>query len=160
MTGRAGLGKTPLGAKSGAEGGGTFGATVHNITAESGGLLDLLIVRPVDLPFVIAEATAGTPDAVMLLIALDAAVARITAASRRSPMLCTSCPRPLLRKTHYSFCIVLPSREDPTNGLALVVCSKCAVTVEEIKAKGVVGLRRIWPGLHQVDITHPTGGRA
>lgn len=139
---------------------GAFADAVHTIHAESGGLLDLLIVRAIDMPPIIAEATAGSPDAIMLVFALEDTMKRIEAAPRRSPMLCVSCPRPLLRKTLYSFAVVLPSRERPTNGLALAVCAKCAVTPQEIREKAIKGLSRVWPSLRSVTITHSIGGQA
>jgi hypothetical protein len=145
-----------------ADGSSTLSEAVRTIRAESAGLLDLMVVRPADLAFVVAEATARDPDAVMVLAALDNAVQRISAAPRRSPMRCVACLRPLLARTHYSFCVVLPSRANPTSSLAIAVCSKCAVTPEEITAKGVLGLRQIWPDISSrpITVTHPTGGQA
>ncbi len=162
MTGGSRSRRAPPTAKNGADDPNPFITAVRTIRAESGGLLDLMVVRPADLAFVVAEATARDPDAVMVLAALDNAVQRISAAPRRSPMRCVACLRPLLARTHYSFCVVLPSRANPTSSLAIAVCSKCAVTPEEITAKAVTALRKVWPDLSSrpVQITHPDGGQA
>ncbi len=149
-------------AKSGADDPNPFITAVRTIRAESGGLLDTMIVRPADLAFVVAEATAGDPDAIRVLAALETTVKRIAAAPRRSPMRCVACPRPLLKKTVYSFCIVEPSRANPTSGLAIAVCSRCATTPEEIREKAIVALRKVWPDLSSrpITVTHPSGGQA
>ncbi len=162
MTKRAGSRRAPPSTRRGTAGPNPFIAAVRNIRSESGGLLDLLIVRPVDLPYVIAEAVAGTPDAVMLMIALDDTVKRITAASYRAPMSCCSCPQPLLPENFYSFAVVLTSCESPTNGLVLAVCASCGTAIEDIRSKAVSALHKIWPDLSSrpIEVTHPTGGRA
>ncbi len=162
MTRRAGSGKASPSTKRVADGPNPFVAAVHNIRSESGGLLDLVVVRPVDLPYVIAEAVAGTPDAVMLMIALDDTVKRITTASYRAPMSCYSCPQPLLPETFYSFAVVLPSRESPTNGLVLAVCANCGTAIEDIRARAISALHKIWPDLSSrpITVTHPAGGQA
>lgn len=121
-----------------------------------------MIVRPADLAFVVEEAAAGDPDAIRVLATVEDAVRRITAAPRRSPMHCASCPRPLLRKTAFAFAVVEASHENPTSGLAIAVCPRCATTPEQIRQKAITALRKVWPdlSLRPIAVTHPSGGHA
>ena len=162
MTGGTGSQRRAPTAKGGADDPNPFVAAVHAIRAESGGMLDLIAVRPIDLAFVVAGAAAGDTDALRVLTVLDNAVRRISAAPRRSPARCASCARPLLSTTAYNLCVVEPSRKNPTSSLAVAVCPRCATTPQEITAKAAAALRAVWPDLSSrpIAVTHPTGGQA
>ena len=132
---------------------------VQRVNDEAAGLLTLLVVRRADLPGLMLDALGGSDKAVQLLQqALDTATA-IEAAPRRQPMLCARCPR-ALRGRQYAVVIARPACDDPSTGLALAVCPKCGPDLATIQAAAHVALRRIWPGLREVTITHPEGGQA
>ncbi len=162
MTGGARTRKPSPTVKSGADDPNPFITAVRTVRSESGGLLDLMVVRPADFAFVVVEAAAGDPDAIRVLAALETTVKRIAAAPRRSPMRCVACPQLLLKKTVFSFCIVEPSRANPTSSLVVAVCSRCATTPEQIQEKAVTALRQIWPDISSrpITVTHPSGGQA
>ena len=135
-------------------------AGVDRLQVEAGGVLELIIVRPPDAVGILGEAIAGSETAARIFRAVSTAATGIAAAPRHRPMLCVSCPRPLRKKTPCSFVLVLPKRADAAEGLTLAVCAKCATKREDIQVKALVGLRRIWPDLRPIEITHEDGGRA
>ena len=127
--------------------------------SEAGGMMELVVVRPTDAIDVMADALAGDGRAVCVLQAIEQAADAIRDAPRRLPMLCATCPRPL-RGSRYSFGVALPDSDRPTHGLALAVCTRCATERGDIQAKATAALRRVFPDLRPVTVTHPTGGRA
>lgn len=127
--------------------------------SEAGGVMELVVVRPIDAAGVMLDALAGDTRAANVVKAIDRAADAIRDAPRRLPMLCASCPRPL-KGGRYSFGIALPMSENPTHGLALAVCTRCATERGEIQAKATAALRRVFPDLRSVAVTHAAGGRA
>lgn len=132
---------------------------IAHFQSEAGGLMELVVVRPVDAIDVMADALAGDSRAVCVLKAIEQAADAIRNAPRRLPMLCASCPRPL-RGSGYAFAVGLPDTDRPTHGLALAVCTRCATERGDIQAKATAALRRVFPDLRPVAVTHPAGGRA
>lgn len=126
---------------------------------EAGGAIELVIVRPIDAPDVLARAVAGDPEAVKVFGALTNAARAVEDAPKKKPVLCATCPRPL-RGTGYTFGIVLPMRDDPQSGVAFGICVKCGTSLEALQVKATKALHKIWPDLVPVEITHPGGGRA
>ena len=129
------------------------------LQSEAGGMMELVIVRPTDAVDIMADALAGDGRAVSLLQAMEQAAGAIRNAPRRLPMLCAACPRPL-RHGRYAFGVALPARDNPTHGLTLAVCTRCATARGDIEAKATAALRRVFPDLRPVTVTHATGGRA
>jgi len=134
-------------------------AGVEQITKEAGGLVDVMVVQLQDMPDILADAMAGSREALTLLNAINDTLTRIDAAPRRFPMLCVSCPRPL-RKGRFSFGLALPQCDDPTRMLAVAVCHRCSTDRDGIKDRSVAGLKRIWPDLRPITVTHKSGGHA
>lgn len=130
------------------------------IQAEAGGLLELVVVRPDDGLGYISKALCGDLDAARILKAIGAAGVKIDNAPKRMPVLCASCPRPIRTKSHFAFILALPKNGNPANALSLAVCARCAVDPAEIQAKAVTALRKLWPDMRQVEITHSAGGQA
>ncbi len=69
-------------------------AGVERVSVESGGVMDLAIVRLIDMPDLMIAALTGDADARALLGSVEQAVAGIQNAPRRRPMLCAVCLRP------------------------------------------------------------------
>ena len=130
-----------------------------NLHSEAGGAVELIILRPVDAPDLVAHALAGDRQAIRIFEALSNASRAVQNAPKRKPLLCATCPRPL-RGTAFTFGIVLPMRDDPQSGVAFGICVKCGASAEVLQAKATAALHNIWPDLVPVDITHPEGGRA
>lgn len=127
--------------------------------SEAGGVMELVVVRPTDAVDILADVLAGDNQAVRLMRMLDQAATAIRSAAGRLPMLCASCPRPL-KGGRYSFGIALPACDSPAHGLALAVCTRCATERGDIQTKATAALRRVFPDLRPVTVTHAAGGRA
>ncbi len=127
--------------------------------SEAGGMMELVVVRPTDAVDILADAFAGDSRAVTLMRAIEQAADAIRDAPRRLPMLCAACPRPL-KHGRYSFGVALPACDRPAHGLALAVCSRCATERGDIQTMATAALRRLFPDLRPVAVTHADGGRA
>jgi hypothetical protein len=119
-------------------------------------VINLAIVRPIDVAALLISALAGDADAMRVCRVVIESQTRIVNAPKRLPMLCASCPRPL-RKNAYTIAVALPHRAAPMKALGMAVCTHCATEPEAIKAKALDALRRLWPGLRSFAITHPGG---
>ena len=134
-------------------------AGVEAVTAESGGMMEVAVVRPSDVPVLLGEALAGSEDAAMLLRLYGDTSARIDkAAGAGTPMLCVSCPRALQKG--YSVAAALPRRDNPHHAVAVAVCPRCGPDRAAIEAKAMQGFAKIWTGLRPIQLTHHDGGRA
>jgi len=131
---------------------------VDRLTAEAAGVMELVVIRPVDALDVIDAAMAGDGDALRVLGAIRQAAEGIDRAPRHRPLLCASCPRPL-RNAAFAFVVILPARDNPVQALGLAVCTRCATEPDAIRQKAIGSLRNIWPKLRPITI-HPTGGSA
>ena len=132
---------------------------LHRIHEQAGGAIALEVVRLVDVPELIGHALAGDPDAYRILQITNNALRGIQNAPARKPMLCGSCPRPL-RAGRYAIVATFPLRADAADGMGLAICTHCATTIPEIKARAVQALQRFWPDGRLVDAPIHNGGRA
>jgi len=135
-------------------------ASLRGLHEESGGLLHLDIVLQADLPDLTLAVMCGEAGAQILFGQVVRAVADVHGAPRKSPKVCGSCPRRVRRGDHFSVAIATPVCDDPTNALALVICRKCGTDRVAVQAAAALGVRKIWPDLRDVLITHSEGGRA
>lgn len=132
---------------------------VQRVNDEAGGLLELQVIQRTDLPALMLDALAGSSEAAQTLRLANDAVAGIQAAPRRRPMLCGCCPR-ALRGGRYAVVLARPARDDAAQPLAMAICTKCGPDFGAIQAAATVALRRIWPDLRPITITHSKAGRA
>ena len=141
---------------------GTWAESVQRVSDEAAGIIRLDIIQHADLAELLAHALLGDPEAIRLANMASSVLRRIGSASRREPMLCGSCPRPLKLKGHrFSVVIALPGRDQPSNALSMAICHRCATSREAVQDKAVEALQRIiWPDLRPITVTHPAGGRA
>ena len=136
-------------------------AGVQRVHDESGGLLDVDIIDAAAGVALLTAAALGDCGAAALLQSVTQAAARIKHAPRRKPALCMCCPRAIKRITSRTvFGIATPSIATPTGAIGFVFCDHCAADAATLPAKAAEGLRRIWPDLRPVVVTHSTGGRA
>lgn len=132
---------------------------IQRVNDEAGGLLELQVIQRTDLPALILDALAGSSEAAQTLRLVNDTVANIQAAPRRRRMLCGACPRGL-HGGRFSVIIARPACDDPAQGLAMAICTKCGPDFDAIQVKAAVALARIWPNVRPVTVTHPEGGRA
>ncbi len=132
---------------------------IRQVHVEAGGLLELQVVQRADMSALILDALAGSDEAAQLLRLTQDTLAKIKAAPRREPMLCGACPR-ALQGGRFAIIIAKPSCDDPTQGIAMAICTRCGPNLPGIQAAARTALQRIWPDLRPVVVTHPKGGRA
>ncbi len=132
-------------------------ASINLVEAESAGVLQICVIRQADVPDLMV-AVHGDIDAMRSCRAILGAQDQIAAAPKHKSMRCASCPRPL-RKAKFSFVVVLPDCAEPTDGLGLAVCTKCATETMAIEIKAAEAFKNIWQNARPFFITHP-GGRA
>lgn len=137
----------------------TWAKDVQRLHNEAGGALAVQVVQLTDLPGMLGYALAGDPEAARVCTLVSGTLRRIRDAPRKRPMLCASCPAPL-RNESYAVVAAFPARSDASQGLGLAICQRCGTTPKAIRDKAVVALRRIWPDVRAVEVTHPDGGRA
>lgn len=132
---------------------------VRAVHEEAAGVLTLLVIRQSEAVDLMTEAIQGDAEAARLLTLIAHTSKRIDVARRtRAPMLCVSCPRPLL-DNKFAFVVAGPAGGDAVNHIAVAVCKKCGRTREDITRKATAGLKRLWPDLRPISV-HPTAGRA
>jgi len=125
---------------------------IQRLHAESGGVLDLLIVAPSDLSALIALAHAGDAAADRIANATSEMMTIVRRGSRRMPTLCTGCSKPL-RAGRYN--VVVASAADATkvdDAITMAICDRqlCGSTPAAIQRQAAAALRKIWPGVRQV----------
>jgi hypothetical protein len=134
---------------------------VQAVNDEAAGLLDVNIIDAVSGAELLANAALGDREAAALLLAVTQAAARIKQAPRRKPALCICCPRAVKRLSSATvFGVAVPATANPSGAIGFVFCDRCAGDRDTLAAKAAEGLRRIWPDLRPVAVTHPEGGRA
>jgi hypothetical protein len=132
--------------------------TVHN---EAAGLLNVDIVDALAGAGLMSDALRGDSEAAALILAVTQAAARIKQAPRQKPALCICCPRAVRRVCAGTvFGVATPAVANPTGAIGFVFCDRCASDRDTLAAKAAEGLRRIWPDLRPVVVTHQHGGRA
>jgi hypothetical protein len=121
---------------------------VSIITAENGAAL-------------LAASVQGDVEATMLLRAIVDSATWIKRQAHRKPALCVSCPQAIRRVTPAMiFGVVAPTTPTIGHGLGFAFCAQCAEHPDELMAKAAEALRRFWPDLRPLVVTHPAGGRA
>ena len=134
-------------------------ATVHRIQGDAAGVITLSIVMVEDMPALRGFAAAGDPQACQIVQAVHQGLIGIVQAPRGQHRECAACARPL-RGSRFNFAIALPHRDDPSAGLALAICTACAITPDAVQEKAMAALAPIWRDLRPVAVTHPIGGHA
>ncbi len=138
---------------------GELNDAARRVTTESGGVLSVDIVRPIDFLNLVTAALTGDSAAARLVRTAGDAVIGFGAMPPDQPALCACCPRPLLSGS-YSVAVVTPACDAPGLGLALGICTACATDPDDLLSKAREGLTRLWPNLRPVAVTHPSGSRA
>lgn len=136
-------------------------AGIQSINDEAAGMVDVSIVDAVTWAELLAHALMGDRGSEAVLQAVIQAGARVKQAPRRQPTLCLCCPRAVKRvSANTVFGVAMPAISNPTGAIGFVFCDRCAADRDALPTKAVQGLRRIWPKLRQVEITHSLGARA
>ncbi len=129
---------------------------IEQLHEDGGGVLDVRIIRHADVPSLLMRALAGDLEASQALSMAQRVIGGIQRAPRRRPMLCGACPGPL-RNSRYAVALVLPARDNPTNGLSFAICDRCGTSRPAIERAAQTALQRIWPKLRRITVTHDGG---
>lgn len=132
---------------------------IARVTAEAGGAITVYLVRRDSAATLLAEAADGDWLAATLLRGVAVAGGQIIRAPRHKAPLCLCCPRPLRRHDDLAFAVVLPAAGAAITAIGCAICERCA-SAADLDEKILGGLREIWPGLRQIVVTDPAGGRA
>lgn len=132
---------------------------VQRVNDEAGGVLSLQVIQRGDMPALISDALSGSGEAMELLRLVRETMDGIQAAPRRKSMLYGACPKPL-RNGRFSLILAKPACDDPTQGIAMAICSRCGPNRGAIEAAALVALRRIWPDARPIAVTHPESSQA
>jgi hypothetical protein len=138
-------------------------AGIKRVQAESGGLLHIGIFDLAKIGEVLAAASLGNETAKMLIGALLEERQRIIDAPPDRPVLCVACPRAIkkISDTETVYGLLIPSVAQPKTAVSFTFCPTCAAAGRPaLFTKAEAGLRRLWPELKLVTITHEAGGRA
>lgn len=138
---------------------GAWAKGIEELHKEASGVLAVQVVQQADMAELLGYVLAGDPEAIRVLSVVRDALRRIQDAPRNRPMLCASCPKPL-RNGAYAIIAAFPAHNDAARGMGLAVCRSCGTTDDAIQRKALEGLRRIWPDVRPVTVTHPEGGQA
>jgi hypothetical protein len=130
------------------------------VQAEGGGLLDLFLIPPEEGPSLIAAAALGSVTATRVLRAITDTASRIRQSARKTePTLCLCCPRAVRRLNGVTFGLASPAADRATGAIGFVVCQQCSGK-PDLNAGVQTALRRIWPDLRPIAVTHREGGHA
>ena len=138
---------------------GEINDAARRVTAESGGVLNVDIVRPIDFLNLVTAALTGDVAAARLVTTAGDAVAAFASMPRRQPALCACCPAPLV-PGRYAVAVVTAASDTASQGITMGICAACAIEPDDLLAKAREGLARLWPDLRPVAVTHPAGSRA
>lgn len=130
------------------------------VQAESGGLLDLFLIPPEEGPGLVAAAALGSATATRVLRAIVDTASRIRQSARKTePVLCMTCPRCVRRLDGVTFGLASPAANNATGAIGFVVCHRCSGK-SDLNVDVQTALRRIWPDLRPITVTHGEGGHA
>ncbi len=134
-------------------------ASVRRVQDDAAGAVTLTVVMIEDMPMLRGLAGADEPQAHQIVQAVRQSLIGIVQAPRGQRRECAACTRPL-KGGKFNFAIAIPHRDDPSAGLALAICTKCATTADAVQKKAMAALGPVWRDLRPVAVTHPAGGHA
>lgn len=137
-----------------------FEAHLNAVRAAGGGVVNLQIVRPGDLPDVLEAALLGDINAKHTFNLTMRALEGVRDAPWRRPKLCACCPRAVRRGDNFSVALAAPACDAPLQAIALVICPRCGGDTVTLKQRATEALCKFWPDIHDVSPTHPNGGHA
>ena len=133
---------------------------LHILRTQGAGMLELEVIQPSESMALLLCARAGSDRARRTLTPVMSLLKSIGEAPRKTPRLCGSCPRAVRRNSKFSVVVAWPSCDTPSQALALAICERCATDHAGVEVKATTALRRLWPNLTPVRLTHGAGGRA
>jgi hypothetical protein len=120
---------------------------------EGGGAFEAVVIRPLNILGLIAEARGGSAKAARLLLAVGQW--RKGAGKARPLCLRRGCATEFSAQVApAAFVIILPFRDDVRNCLSCGVCARCAVASDDDL---LLLLRQFWSDMKILDLPHDAG---
>ncbi len=133
---------------------------IARVHVQAGGVLDVYLVSGAEAADLMTASFLGVGHATRLLGAVSTSIAHVLRSTgKRNPTLCVCCPRCVRRLDGIRIGIVAAATDDAADVISFVVCARCS-SAPDLTKNIMHALRRIWPDLRPISITHPTGGRA
>jgi hypothetical protein len=137
-----------------------WAAGIGEVAQESGGMMDIRIVRRSDTPGLAIAALEGSREARRLVTAVTTLTNRVRSSGiGADAALCGCCDRHLAR-VPYAVVVAMLYRDDPSTSIVLGICAHCGPDLASIQKKAVVAFRRIFPDARDVVMQGHEGGRA
>jgi hypothetical protein len=137
-----------------------YAAGLEKVHTEAAGALHVSLICAEQRIELLCLALLGNPEAMMLTAAITDSAAWIKRATRREPVLCLCCPRRIKRITPATiFGVVSPAIPSPGHAVGFAFCDVCAGKPGLMDAT-TAALKKIWPNLRPIVVTHPRGGTA
>ncbi len=137
----------------------SLGDGLRALHRESGGVVLLQIVRPLEAGALAELAAGGDAEAEQLLEASLQVIQRVASASRRDPVCCAACKARVLGM-QFACAVVLPYQASADAGIGMAICWGCGTEPAAILAAAQNAIRELWPNTRAIRATHTTGGRA
>jgi len=122
---------------------------VRKISEDADGALELWIVLDQDREQLARQAAEGEGLAMQLHQGVEDVRRSVAAAPRRLPIRCVGCTR-LLKKSAYAVVVAAPAGPVIKDGVILAICTRCATTTSQVRARAVVALQKLWPNAQRV----------
>ncbi len=124
---------------------------IQRLHDDSGGFLNIMVVQSNDIGAVVGMAQSGDALAERIARAVAEMMTVVGQGSRRTPVLCTSCWKPL-RRSRFAVVIASPDHCGPSAVITMAICNRplCGPTGEAIQRQAAAALRRIWPDARSV----------
>ena len=107
-------------------------ASVQHVQDEAAGAITLTTVLLADMPGLRRLAGSGDTQACQIVHFVREALVGIVQAPRGQRRECAACTRPL-KGGKFNFAIAISHRDDPSAGLALAICTRCATTADAVR---------------------------
>ena len=129
---------------------------VQQVNDEAAGLLEIIVVRPLEILDLLAAARPENRAGKLASLAMRT-VLNIHDAPARDPVQCMTCCRSMTLLIPCSVVLAIPYRDAPEKALASVMCADCATDLATIRSKAIDYLRSTWPDLRPITIGSQVG---
>jgi hypothetical protein len=129
---------------------------MQQVQDDAAGALELFIIRPPELPDLIAAAAFSVRAKRLASLAVQTIV-DVYDAPTADPACCMSCCRPVVSEDAFSVVLGVPHRADPHKCVAAIMCADCGTDLDEIQTKAIASLKTLWPEIRPIRISDQEG---
>ena len=132
---------------------------LRRLQAEGGGVLRKYLIGFREFLPVLIGAEAGDSVCLHLRTAMEDAQRKVLLLAATEPVPCFVCPAEILDPVGCTYIVVMAHADHRNTGLSGVICPGCG-SLRDLDARTEGAIRRLWPDLRSIMVTHPGGGRA